>query len=171
MKKILLAVALLLVAALAYLAIAGQKLQIISTQIDIAAPPEKVWRVLTDINAWQEWNPMVSASTGEAAVGAELSLTMISEVDGEDGPQYNPRIVQMDEPHLFLWRAQMGASFIFTNEKIFELKATETGTTVIHRETFKGMMAAAMRSQMEQGVAPILNSMNESLKATAEQSP
>ena len=63
----------------------------------------------------------------------------------------------------------MIASFMFSNEKIIELEATDSGTKLLHKETFQGIMAAMMRSQMENGVAPMLNSMNEALKAIAEQ--
>jgi len=169
MKKFLLVLCLLLLAAIAYLFVSGQKTQTVKTEIDIAAPPEKVWAILTDINKWHEWSPTINASQGEGAVGSELSITMMSKEAGKDGPKYNPTIIQMDEPAYFHWRAHMLASIVFTNEKIVELKKTETGTKVTHTETFKGMMAALMRGNMEEGVTPMLTMMNEALKQTAEQ--
>ena len=63
----------------------------------------------------------------------------------------------------------MMAGFIFTNDKIIELEATAVGTKVTHTETFKGLMVPLMRGQLEKGVPPILNMMNEALKNIAEQ--
>lgn len=169
MKKIAMALVLLVLIATAYLAVAGKKTQIIRTEISIAAPPAEVWKILTDIESWHVWNPTVNASSGEASVGADLTMTMMSEQAGVDGPKYSPKIIQLDEPNTFRWRAHMMASFIFSNEKLIELEKTESGTKMVHTETFKGIMAALMRGSMENGVTPILNRMNEALKELAEQ--
>lgn len=144
-------------------------MQTITTEIDILAPPEKVWAILTDIGQWQEWSPTINASQGEASVGSTLAITMMSKEEGKDGPKYSPKIIQLDEPTYFHWRAHMMAGFVFTNDKIIELEKTENGTRLIHKETFKGLMAALMKGQMSKGVPPMLDTMNEALKQQAEQ--
>ena len=168
MKKIFLVFIALVVIGIAYLAIAGSKLQEIKTEIEISAPPSKVWGIITDINNWQEWSPIINASHGEAAVGSELSITMMGKETGKDGPKYNPIITKLDEPNYFRWRAHMLSGFIFTNDKIFELEETSTGTRVTHTESFKGLLAPIFCGQMEKGVPPMLNSMNKALKDLAE---
>ena len=110
----------------------------------------------------------MTASQGDAAVGSTLTITMIGKEAGKDGPQYSPRIIQMDEPRYFHWRAHMMAGFIFTNDKIIELQKTDTGTKVTHKETFKGLMAVMMKGQMDKGVPPMLTRMNDALKELAE---
>jgi len=168
MKRIFQILGVLILAGIAYLAIAGQNMQTITTEIEIDAPPEKVWSVLTDIEKWQDWSSVINASSGQAAQGSTVTITMIGKEAGKDGPTYSPEILVMDEPKLLHWRAHMMAGFIFTNDKIVELEKTDSGTKLTHKETFKGMMAALMKSQMEKGVSPILNSMNEALKKVAE---
>lgn len=152
-----------------YLAIKGNEMKEIRTEIEIAASPAKVWSILVDINKWQEWSPVINKSSGTAAVGAELKITMSGKDKGKDGPSYSPIITQLEEEKYFSWSATMMAGFIFTNGKHIELEETATGTRLIHRETFKGMMAAMMWGQMEKGVPPILNSMNKALKKIAEE--
>lgn len=143
-------------------------MQKITTEIEISAPPSKVWSILTNINKWQEWSPIISYSQGEASVGSKLSITMMGKEEGKDGPKYNPKITDLNEPNYFRWRAHMMTGFVFTNDKIFELEETKTGTRSIHTETFKGLLAPIFRSKMEKGVPPMLNSMNKALKELAE---
>lgn len=151
-----------------YLAIEGSEMQEIKTEIEISAPPSKVWGILTNINNWQEWSPIINASSGEASIGSKLSITMMGKEEGKDGPKYNPVIEELNKPNYFRWRANMLAGFIFTNDKIFELKETESGTRLTHTETFKGLLAPIFCGQMEKGVPPMLNSMNKALKELAE---
>ncbi len=62
----------------------------------------------------------------------------------------------------------MGPGFVFTNHKIVDLEAIDTGTRVTHKETFSGMMAVLMGGKIMTGVPPILTSFNEGLKKQAE---
>ena len=153
-----------------YLAIAGSKIQEIKTEIFISAPPAEVWPILTDIDNWKEWSPIINESQGTATVGSTLSITMVGKEGGKDGPTYNPVIMELDEQNYFRWRAHMLAGFIFTNDKIIELKETGSGTQLTHTETFKGLLAPVFCGQMEKGVPPMLNSMNMALKELAEKS-
>jgi uncharacterized protein YndB with AHSA1/START domain len=41
----------------------------LTTEIDIAATPQRVWQVLSDLTAHREWNPFIVQATGRAAVG------------------------------------------------------------------------------------------------------
>jgi hypothetical protein len=168
MKKILIVLAALTFIGVTYLSIEGSEMQEIKTEIEILAPPAKVWSILADINNWQEWSPIINASNGEASIGSKLSITMMGKEEGKDGPKYNPVIEELNEPHYFRWRAHMLAGFIFTNDKIFELEETKSGTRLTHTETFKGLLAPIFCGQMEKGVPPMLNSMNKALKELAE---
>ena len=169
MKKIFITLVALVGAGIIYLAVAGSKLQEIKTEIVIDAPPPKVWSIISDINNWQEWSPIIKGSHGTASVGSELTITMIGKEEGQDGPKYNPIITELEEPSYLRWRAHMLTGFIFTNDKIIELEETSSGTRLIHKELFKGLLAPIICGQMEKGVPPMLDSMNKALKDLAEQ--
>jgi len=93
---------------------------------------------------------------------------MMGKEKGKDGPKYNPIITELEEPNYFRWRAHMLAGFVFTNDKIFELEETNSGTRLTHKEMFSGLLAPIFCGQMEKGVPPMLNSMNKALKELAE---
>ena len=168
MKKIFIIIMAVTFIGITYLAIEGREMQEIKTEIEISAPPSKVWGIITDIDKWQEWSPIINSSNGETTIGSKLSITMMGKEEGKDGPKYNPVITELNEPSYFHWRAHMIAGFIFTNDKIFELKETESGTHLTHTETFKGLLAPIFCGQMEKGVPPMLNSINKALKELAE---
>ena len=141
----------------------------IKTEIEIDAPPTKVWSILTDFENWTEWNPIINQASGDASLGSKLSITMRGK-DGKDGPKYMPIVTTHEEPNSFRWRGKMMAEFLFTNDKVFELEETDSGTRLIHKELFRGMLLPLFWSTLNQGVPSMLESMNDALKKTAEKS-
>ena len=121
-----------------------------------------------DINKWQEWSPVINKSNGTAALGSKLDITMCGKEEGTDGPRYYPKITKLEEAKHLHWSATMMAGFIMTNGKQLELEESGSGTRLVHKETFSGMMIPMMWSHMEKGVPPMLNSMNKALKELAE---
>lgn len=140
------------------------------TEIDISAPPTKVWRIITDFQRWNEWNPIVNQASGVPSLGSKLSMTMRGE-DGKDSMKYAPVVKEVDEPRFFRWRGVMMAGLLFTNDKIFELEETSSGTRFVHSERFGGILVPVFWSKLEKGVPPMLHAMNDGLKQRAERSP
>lgn len=165
MKKILLIILFAFVGFIIW-SVQGDNMKEIQTEIEISAPPEKVWGILTDFNHWTDWNNTVTKTSGESAIGSKLAITMSD--NGKDSNAYSPIITQLQAPRLLRWRAKMIAEFLFKNEKIIELEATKTGTRIVHRETFDGLLVKLFWGKMKEGVPPILNAMNDALKIKAE---
>ena len=141
----------------------------LQTEIEIAAPITKVWSILTDFDTWKEWNPIIKQSSGVATLGSKLSIAMRGQ-NGKDGPKYMPIVTTIDEPKFFRWRGKMLFEFLFTNDKVFELRETGSGTLLIHKELFSGMFVSLFWSKLNQGVPSMLKSMNDALKTKAEMS-
>ncbi len=141
----------------------------IQTEIEIAAPVKKVWGILMDFDQWKAWNPIITQASGIASLGSTLSVTMRGE-DGKAGPKYTPVITIFEEPKSFRWRGKMMAEFLFTNDKVFELEETGSGTRLIHKELFSGLLLPLFGSMLNEGVPKMLQAMNEALKTKAESS-
>ncbi len=60
MKKLILIVFILILASCLILWMEGNTMRELRTEIEIAAPTTKVWNILTDFDAWKEWNPIVN---------------------------------------------------------------------------------------------------------------
>ncbi len=171
MKKILLIIAVFLIVAGLTLWVKGNNMREIKTEIEISAPVAQVWGILTNIDDWANWSPIINQSNGNAALGSAVNITMMSKEEGKDGPNYSPVITILDEQKLFRWRAKVLAGFIMTNDKVFELEETASGTRLIHKELFSGMMVPLFWSSVEKNVPTMLNTMNEALKTKAEKLP
>ena len=139
----------------------------IRTEVEIEATPEEVWAILSDVDGWSSWNTTVHASSGQFAQDAQMDITMKNK-KGDAGPHYKPMITTCTPPFKMRWRAKMMAGFIFTNDKLIEISATESGCKVTHSELFGGLMFKMMSGAMKTGVPPILDAMNRDLKSKAE---
>ena len=73
MKRIFLIFFGVIIIGLFILFIKGQSTQIVTTEIKISAPPEKVWNIITNVNEWQNWSPIIRKSNGIANLGTTLS--------------------------------------------------------------------------------------------------
>ena len=62
----------------------------------------------------------------------------------------------------------MMSEFMFTNDKVFELVKTETGTRVIHKELFKGLLVPLFWGKLTESAPSMLDSMNTALKEKVE---
>jgi uncharacterized protein YndB with AHSA1/START domain len=129
-------------------------------EIDIAAPPEIVWDVLTDFARWQEWNPEVKSMSyeGPLAPGAMFRWkagpgTIVSTIEEVDRPRYAR------------WRGRtMSISAIHE----WRLDERDGGTHVETEETFSGVLARLLRRSLQKQLDRALEEGLVHLKREAE---
>jgi hypothetical protein len=51
-------------------------MKVLSTEINIATPPERVWQVLTDFSNYEAWNPFIRRIEGKAEIGEVVKFTI-----------------------------------------------------------------------------------------------
>jgi hypothetical protein len=54
----------------------------VSDSVVIAAPPEKVWAVLTDLDGYPAWHPAYLSVSGQLSVGSVLTINTTSPSTG-----------------------------------------------------------------------------------------
>src|SRR5918995_1652331 len=79
----------------------------IKTGIDIAAPPWRVWRVLTDFDAYPAWNPFLIRVQGRPAEGARLRVRI--EIPGRrrSASTLKARVVALETGRALRWRGRL----------------------------------------------------------------
>lgn len=129
-------------------------------EIQIAAPPEVVWEVLTDFDRWQEWNPEVKSMSfdGPLAPGAMFRWkagpgTIVSTLE------------EIDRPRYIRWRGRT-LSISAIHEWRFE--GREGGTHVETDESFSGVLARLLRGSLQKQLDRALEEGLEHLKRESE---
>ena len=137
------------------------------TEIQISAPIDQVWQVLTDFDHWEDWNPMVNQVSGNVSVGSKLNITMRGP-DTKDAMKYQPTLLEVNPPRSLRWRATMMSGLMFTNDRVFELSEKNGGTVLVNKEEFSGLMVPLFWGKMNLFVVPMLEKMNKALKDKLE---
>ena len=143
----------------------GHKIQ---TEIDIAASPQTVWEILTGLEQYQDWNPLITSSSGVVAVGEKLTNRL--ELPGGKVDTRTVRVTAVEPSRLFEWNGRLlGLALLFQGQHRLELEDTPNGARLTHSEEFSGLAAPLILrrtvvAQIEEG----FRMMNNALKARAE---
>ncbi|WP_328640065.1 SRPBCC domain-containing protein [Streptomyces canus] len=138
----------------------------ISHSIEINAPAAEVWKVLTDLAAYSDWNPFIREASGDVTVGQRLTLRMFP-ADGKP-MTFRPRVLAADPGVELRWIGHFVLPGIFDGEHRFTLTTTATGgTELLQAEKFSGLLVpftAKTISATRQNFA----ALNQALKTRAE---
>jgi uncharacterized protein YndB with AHSA1/START domain len=129
-------------------------------EIEIAAPPEVVWDVLTDLERWPEWNPAVKSMSfdGPLAPGSEFRW--------KAGPGTIVSTLQhVEAPRRVSW---LGRTMSIKAVHEWRLEQRDGGTYVETEETYTGLLARLLRGQLQQTLDKALVEGLEDLKREAE---
>jgi hypothetical protein len=138
----------------------------IETQINIDAPAETVWAVLTDFPSYHEWNPFIPSAQGVIAEGERLKVRIV--LPGQKGMTFRPRLIRVRQSRELRWLGHLGVRGIFDGEHAFEIRPNGTGCTFIQSEQFTGVLASWLMRSMGDSTRRGFESMNETLKHRCE---
>jgi hypothetical protein len=132
------------------------------TEIDIAASPEQVWRHLVDLPAYGDWNPFITSATGVVQPGEKLTLRM--HPPGGRAMTFRPQLTAVVAGEVLEWLGHLGVPGLFDGRHRFELSATPTGTHLVQREEFGGLLVRPLRRSLDKGTRAGFQAMNEALR-------
>jgi hypothetical protein len=139
------------------------------TQIEIDAPPERVWQVLTDFGAYPNWNPFIRSIEGELRVGARLKVRI--EPPGARGMTFRPTVRAVEPTRELRWLGRLFLPRLVDGEHRLALEPLEGGrSTLIQSERFRGLLVGLLTGTLtatERG----FEQMNEALKRRLEVTP
>jgi hypothetical protein len=142
----------------------------VHTTTFIAAPPARVWAVLTDFDRYADWNPVIPQMRAEARVGATARFRIC--LEGTPELRFVARVERCDPERAFSWRG--GAPLVpalASGHHWFTLAPEGDGTRLTHGEDFQGLLALLVRGKTHARVTRSYDRLNAALKARAEAAP
>lgn len=129
-------------------------------EIEIAASPEIVWGVLTDIAEWPRWNSDVKSASLEGPLAPGTRFRW------KAGPgTITSTLQQVEPPHLIGWTGTtMGIDAIH----VHRLEPRGDTTLVRSEESWEGLLVRLLRGPLTRSLQKAIDSGLGHLKAEAE---
>lgn len=143
----------------------------LSASIEIEASPEEVWRVLTDLPAYPQWNPFmtsakVTSDGGRLKEGATLRNVMH---DRAGDTVFTPKLLTVDRGRELRWIGKMGPGWIADGEHRFVIEEIgDHRVRLTQSERFTGVAVPFVAGQLRADTLPQFHAMNEALARRAE---
>lgn len=117
---------------------------VVEESIEIAAPPEKVWKVFTAEEKWPQWNPVIKSA--RHVNGKHWTMGWQFEFVIKNPPlpplKVSPIVLEVSVPNMVRW---VGAAPGLCGMHWFLFESSETGTRATSYEEFSGMLTPLLR--------------------------
>ena len=128
----------------------------------IAAPPERVWAILTDAPAYAQWDSGVQKVDGAIAPGEKIKV--VSEAN--PGRAFPVKVTRFDAHRAMEWSGGMPLG-LFKGVRTFTLTPEDGGTRFTMREEYTGPLLPMIWRSMPD-LDPSFEQFARGLKAEAE---
>jgi len=133
----------------------------ITTSIQINSNLETVWEILTDFDAYPNWNPFIKSIEGEVAEGKKITARI-------GGMTFKPIVLVFEEKRELKWLGNLWVKGLFDGEHRFLLTANKDGVLFEQSEKFSGLLVPLFAKSLDQDTVKGFNEMNELLKNRCE---
>ena len=138
----------------------------IEHRIGVQAPAEVIWEVISDLEAWELWNPLYPKALGDIHIGSVLDVTLA--LPGEAPRQIRPTVLEWVPNEQLHWRLTMLGGLVRTI-RFLEIEALAEGSCIVSNgEIIGGLMGPRLGKRMGRTIHRAFVAMNEALKARAE---
>jgi hypothetical protein len=135
-------------------------------EIEIQATPEKVWKALTNLGEYPEWNPLLIRAEGKLIVGEKVNLTAKS---ASSDMHLLCTVLTVEPNRQFSWKFHVILPFLFRGEHIFKIEPiNEHKVRFVDREIFHGLLVPLQAKKLETDSKPAMIAMGEALKTRVE---
>jgi hypothetical protein len=136
------------------------------TEIEINAPPPRVWETLVDFTRYAEWNPFIPEISGPLAVGSQLHV--VAAPPGGNEVKFRPTLLVVDPNRELRWRGKLLFKGLFDGDHFMQLiEVTPGRTRFVHGEDFSGILVKLLGRALTQTARGFVF-MNQALKQRVE---
>ena len=139
----------------------------ITTEVEINASEDSVWKVLTDFSSYPHWNPFITSISGPLKPGSELLVSI--ELPSGRSTIFDPKVTSVQKNKEFKWLGSLWMGNIYDAENVFQISPAGDGRTrLVHSEVFKGVLVPVYADRLETEYTKAFEEMNVALKARTE---
>ena len=138
----------------------------IEHRLGIQAPPEAIWAVIYDIDAWADWNPLYTQASGQVRIGTQLTLTLA--LNGRPPQVIAPTIIDWVPNEQIHWRLKMLGGLV-RSTRYLEIEALgENASVFSNGELFEGALGPTVAKRLRPAIRAGFAAMGEAVKARVE---
>ena len=139
----------------------------LNTEIEINASAEKVWQILTDFEAYPQWNPFIRSIEGKPEPNSKLKIFI--QPSGAGGMKFSPTVLKAEPPKELRWLGSLWIRGLFDGEHILTIEPlAENRVKFTQREQFSGLLVPLFWRSLDTDTRRGFNEMNAALKKRAE---
>ena len=136
------------------------------SEIEIDAPPERVWEVLTDFDSYDEWNPFIRRISGAPLEGERLEVRI--EPPGGRAMTFKPTVLTAKPNRELRWLGRFLLPGLFDGEHRLEVEPrSDQGSRFVQSERFNGLLVPLFGGGLDK-TAEGFRQMNAALKQRVE---
>ena len=137
------------------------------SEIEIDAPAERVWHLLTDFASYPQWNPFIRSIRGQPIRGEGLEVRI--EPPGGRGMTFKPKVLDAEDNRELRWLGHLLVPGLFDGEHSFTIESlAKNRVRFVQREAFKGLLVPLFARSLETNTQRGFEEMNRALKERAE---
>jgi hypothetical protein len=145
----------------------------LTTFVDIDAPPERVWDVLTDAPSWPAWNEFISSAQGTFSVGQRVLLE-VPRLHAVIRPSMQLTVLEVDPCRRLRFRlamARLGLPGLFSAEHTLTLTREDGVVRLWEDAVFSGLLVPLVSRSLNRRYISAFEATNVALKNRIEASP
>ncbi len=138
----------------------------IEHRIGVAASPDTIWSLISDLEGWRRWNPLYTEAQGRLGIGERLKIS--ESVPGRAVRTLTPTVVDWEPPAQILWREDGG--LMSRTVRYLEIEAlSETGCIFSNGALFHGMLGEQAAKSQRPAIYKGYEALGEAVKRGAEE--
>jgi hypothetical protein len=142
----------------------------VETSLEINAPKERVWDVLTRFREWDEWNPVITRLRATLSPSTPLSFTIA--VSGRE-LRSRAEMIKVEHGRELRWRGPPSAILgrAIRGEHYLVVEGAAVGKSrIVHGEQFAGLLVPLIWKRLRSDLEAAYSEMNRAIKLRAEAS-
>jgi hypothetical protein len=138
-------------------------------EMDVAAPAERVWTLLTDFGSYPDWNPYILSLETDEQPGSKLTLRIV-QTNWKKPLTIRPKLTGFDRRFRELrWEGMVGIPLLFDTLHWIRIeRVDDESSRIVQAERFSGLFSSLLPQSGRRATRHAFKLMNKALRERAE---